>query len=474
MTAKITDKLKRNFLENIYREIVDNTDRYYVGIGRTEEWPNGDIAPDADNSQRGERLFRQSLQSTKRIADVSYVVTRYNWTSGTRYFSYDDATTRDDADRFYVLTDDNQVYICLQAGKNDQGLVVPSTTKPTGTGTKAFRTADNYVWKYMYTIGGERSRKFLTANYMPVEYIADSSGDPNLASLEQQQATIREAAVSGQILGIEVVSAGTGYTGTGFTSAPTVTIVGNGTGATARAFVNGAAITRIELDSDVTEARLFGSGYDYAGITITGGGGSGATARAIFGANDSGIGANPVIDLKATSIMFNTQPQLGEEGGDGRKDWPIIDADRTANAEYRTIGLIKNPLDGSGASLTADTGRVSGFFILSNVSDRQFFAQETLATGTGSPSGTATAIIDDVDSNRIHFHQTELTGFLPFDSTGGTLTPSNGSIASVNYSSAVFNVDVDRYSGEVFYIENRAAIERSAGQSEDIKIIVTL
>ena len=474
MTAKITDKLKRHFLEDIYREIVDNTDRYYVGVGRTEEWPNGDVAPDVDNSHRGERLFRQSWQSTKRIADVSYVVNRYNWTSGTRYYAYDDATTRDNADPFYVLTDDNQVYICLQASKNDQGLVIPSTTKPTGTGIKAFRTADNYVWKYMYTIGGESANKFLTANYMPVEYIADSSEDPELTSLEQQQAIIREAAVSGQILGIEVVSAGTSYTGTGFTSAPTVTIVGNGTGATARAFVNGAAITRIELDSDVTEARLFGSGYDYAGISITGGGGSGATARAIFGANDSGLGANPIIDLKATSIMFNTQPQLGEEGGDGREDWPIIDADRTANAEYRTIGLIKNPTDGSGVSLTADTGRVSGYFVLSSVSDKQYFSQETLATGTGSPSGTATAVIDDVDSDRIYFHQTESTGFLPFDSTGGILIPSNGSIASVNYSSAVLTLDVDRYSGEVIYIESRAAIERSAGKSEDIKIIVTL
>ena len=53
MTAKITDKLKRHFLEDIYREIVDNTDRYYVGVGGTEEWPNGDVAPDVDNSHRG-------------------------------------------------------------------------------------------------------------------------------------------------------------------------------------------------------------------------------------------------------------------------------------------------------------------------------------------------------------------------------------------------------------------------------------
>jgi len=478
MTAKITDQLKRKFLEDIYQEISTTSDRYYVGIGRTEEWGNGDVDPDVDNSVRGERLFRQSLQSIKSIADVSYVVTRHNWTSGTRYYNYDDATTRGDANAFYVKTEDNQVYICLQSGKNAQGQVEPSSVKPTGTSSNSFLTSDGYVWKYLYTISAEQARKFLSANFMPVEYISDSSNDPGLSALQAQQATIREAAVAGEILGVEVINGGTGFGAVGFGSgtpggsgtAPTVTITGDGTGATARAFVSGNTITRIELDSDLTKARTFGSGYSYADVSIVGDG-TNATARAVFVGDDSGLGANPVKNLKATSIMFNVVPDLGEEGADGWNDWPIISADRTDNAEYRQIGVIKNPTDPAGVGLTATAGRVSGYFELSLTSDNQYFASETLITGTGDPSGVATAVVDDVDSNRIYFHQTEETGFLPFASTG-SIIPDNGN--SYSYGSVETTVDVDRYSGEIFYIENRAAVERTDQQSEDIKIIVTL
>jgi hypothetical protein len=468
MVAKVTEKLKRNFLDDTLAEVTNATDYYYVGIARSNEWDDTDTPPDANNTQRGERQFRQAMQSVKLVADASYCVPRYNWTNGTTYFAFDDNTIRRTSSRFYVLTEDNQVYICLQSGKNADGSVRESNVKPSGTSTKAFRTNDGYVWKYLFTIGGTVSSNFLTANFMPVEYISDSSNSPNLTGVQANQATVREAAVKGQILGIDVTAGGTGFSGNGFSDSATITITGDGSGAAARAFISSGTITRIELDSISDGARTFGQNYTYADVTITGGGGSGATARAILSPQrDSGLGSNPVIDLKATSLIFNAKPNLNEEGADGVPDWPIVSADRST-AEYRQIGLLKNITDRDGTTLTADTGRVSGVFYMDTRAAGVAFKDTRTASETATG---AECIIDDVDSDRVYFHQTEETGFTPFSSTG-TLT--DGASISETFDSVDYSLDVDRYSGEVFYIENREKFVRSAGQSEDIKVIITL
>ena len=92
-------------------------------------------------------------------------------------------------------------------------------------------------------------------------------------------------------------------------------------------------------------------------------------------------------------------------------------------------------------------------------------------TSANEQNGTAECIIDDVDSDLVYFHQTEATGFTAFTASG-TLTDGN-SITEL-YDSVQYSVDVDRYSGDIFYIENRSAVFRSANQSEDIKIVITL
>lgn len=84
-----------------------------------------------------------------------------------------------------------------------------------------------------------------------------------------------QPAVPGQITGIRVTTPGSGYT-----SAPTVTISGGGgSGATATATTNdNGEVTSVALDES-------GSGYtSEPTVTISGGGGSGATAQVTFSA----------------------------------------------------------------------------------------------------------------------------------------------------------------------------------------------
>lgn len=458
MTAIVTNKLKKQLLDTVYDEITSASDRYYMAIGRSEAWDSAETVPTPTNSYRTVRNFRLSGQSIKQITDVSYVVPRHNWTSGTIYNAYDDDLSGVPSNSFYVITEDNQVYICLRQGKNAQGVVVTSTVKPSGTTTIPFITSDGYTWKFLFSLSGTDSTRFLSANFMPVSKIADSSGSPSLTSIQAQQATVQEASTLGQIINAVVTAGGSGYT-----SPPSVTIQGNGTGSSMTAFVSGGSVVKLELDSSLDSGLTMGYGYDYAGIVFSGGGGTGAAARAVIG-TDSGIGGNSIIDLRSTSLMFNSKPS-GTENGDF-----IV-----SNQDFRQIAILKRPLKYNDSDYTDDTGRLLRYLELTSVSDAGSFVRDVLITGQTSG---AKALIDDIDSDRLYAHQSEATGFASFLEgeviTGGGQTGSLTIAGEDADSDAFYNDDVHRFNNDILYIENRAPVERTSTQTEDIKAVITL
>lgn len=458
MSAIVTDKLKYQLLDTLYHDIVNATERYYIAIGRSEAWDSAETVPAPTNSIRSVRNFQLSAQSIKQITDVSFVIPRYNWVNGTVYQAWDDNLSGTPSNAYYVLTEDNQVYICLKQGKNALGIAVQSTEKPSSTASVPFKMADGYVWKFMYSLSGATSAKFLSANFMPVAKIEDSSGSPLLTATQSEQATIQEAATAGQILGISITDPGNGYT-----SAPTVTIYGNGQGSSAVATVSGGRVINVELDSSVDSALTFGSGYDFASVSITGGGGTGATARAII-SSDSGIGGNAISNTKSSSLMFNVKPS-GTENGDF-----IV-----SNQDFRQIAIMKRPLKYLDSDYTAASGRLLRYLLVTSVGDAETFSRDV--TLTGSTSG-AKAILDDIDSDRMYAHQTEDTGFLSFNEgetiTGGGQSATLKSAGFDADSDAFTNDDVHRFTNDILYIENRAPVERTLTQTEDIKAVITL
>ncbi len=64
---------------------------------------------------------------------------------------------------FYVVTDEYNVYKCLDNYNNSR-----SKVKPTGTALDPFTTSDGYVWKFMYNIPINLRNKFYTDEYIPV------------------------------------------------------------------------------------------------------------------------------------------------------------------------------------------------------------------------------------------------------------------------------------------------------------------
>lgn len=455
MTAIITERIKKLMIQNLFDDIADSANNYYIAIGRSEDWDSSDTAPTPLPTDREIRNFRLSAQSAKQVTDWSFVVPRYNWASNTTYFGYDDNTSGHPLNTYYVITDDNAVYICLRQGKTAAGATVPSIVKPTGIDPEPFITADGYVWKFLYTVGTTYANRFMSANYMPVRL--QEATDSDSLAVEIEQETIQNAAVPGQIGSIEVITGGSGYV-----SAPTITIRGNGTGARASATVSGGAVTRIQLaESDGTIVQ--GTNYDWAEILVSGGGGTGATGRVIIGPV-AGFGADPRDDLRATAIMFNTKPD-GTEGGTF-----------VVNNDFRQLALLKNPtLPDSDGLFTAASGNMLRKLRFATIGT-PFTADHTIQ---GATSG-ALAYVDKSDSDQVWFHQTETTGFKTFqegevvsETDGG----GTGTLVSAGFDAdtrADSDGDFDPFSGEILYIENRAAVQRSVGQVEDIKIIVQL
>ena len=436
MAAIITEPLKRQMLDHLYDEIntgfkarggtwanagyadSSNTAKYYVGVGKARQWNGADVASTPENSLKDERDLRFSLQAIKATTDVSFVIPRYNWTSGTTYSGYDDDQSGIGSNSFYVITEDNAVFICLRQGKSATGSANTSTEKPHSVGNpKPFKTSDGYVWKYLYTVSATRASKYLSANYLPVAHFDSSNMGSDIYAQEQVRFK-NDYTQAGRITDIVVTNGGTGYTST-----PTITIDGDGSGATATAVVSGNSVVKIELDSSADSCIKMGMNYDRVGITISGGSGSGALARAVL-ARDSGIGANPIKDLKSTSLMINAKP-AGAEGTDF-----IIDQD------FRQVALIKNPHVDSAAEAalyTGTTGGVNRYLSISAVSAISDMTAQSLKDKliTGSTSG-AKAWCDWFDSDasrilgnpaatgrggaRVYIHQNDSSGFKSFTS----------------------------------------------------------
>ena len=64
---------------------------------------------------------------------------------------------------FYVMTDEFNIYKCLDNNNN-----APSTAKPIGTQLEPIILSDGYIWKYMYNVPISLRNKFLTGDQIPV------------------------------------------------------------------------------------------------------------------------------------------------------------------------------------------------------------------------------------------------------------------------------------------------------------------
>ena len=476
----------------------------------------------------------QNLIGMKKIAsaDVAHIVPRHTWTSGTIYTAWDsdDSAIYDKA--FYIITSEYKVYKCTYSPET-QSLIEPThiNTDPTAESdtykwkymytvtvvdSEKFLTISYMPVRVEQTVstsvggnGGSLSTTVtLTAanEYIKVGMLVTGSGiiagdtvaaisgteltlstarevpdstdltfgrlgttDVNFANQTAQlnSADISLTAVAG-IERYEVTAAGSGYT-----SAPDVIVRGDGTNAIALATVSGGEITAISVSSagPGLEANK-GDGYTVADLligSVTSGGGTGGAARAVI-APPGGHGIDPVKELGAFYVAVNTQLS-GSEGGD-----------LTVGNDFRQISLIKKPQNfGTDVTATATTLRARKSLVLASGQSVSGFAVDQVIDG-GTSRAKAYLVEIDTTNKVLYYYQNSKTGYEPFvqgDAITGTL-PSGGSATLDQgsgtswYGQAVngYGPEVKMNSGQLLFLENRAPINRSSSQIEDIKLII--
>jgi len=391
----------------------------YLYIGGTSPFTDDFTPPTPTNSTANIEFipWRDSI-AAKRIqpTDVVHVIDRYNWATSTVYTQYDDLDTDLLDDNYYVLTDDFHVYKCLF--NNNGG---PSTVKPTGTSTSTFATADGYIWKYMYTISTSDALKFLTNDYMSV----------------RTSVPVRDSAISGAIDVIQVTSGGSGYT-----SAPTVEIDGDGTGATANCTLSGDEVSAITVTN-------IGSDYTFATVSFSGGDGNGAAGRVIIGPQN-GHGHNAIEELGGKFIMINV-----------RLDGTEANTISTAN-DFRKIGLIRDPFEFGTATRALATNYRQTYRYTVADANASFSLDETVTVGTN----TATVVEWDNTNKYLYVTKPLPKDFAASSSIVGSSSATTGTINEID------EPGLQPYSGDVLYIENRSPISRANDQIEDVKLVI--
>ena len=477
MAAIITEKFRLHNAKEFKQSATESGNAMYMFIGRPLSWTDDNNPPTPVDSLNDEYDAYANMVALKKVSstDVSHAIIRRDWTSGTTYDEYRHNYTSSNtatsgastlwASRFYVVTSDYNVYkvISNNGGAN-------STVMPTGTSTSIITTADGYKWKFMYSVSASEVIKFVTSDFIPVKTLgAKAAVDGDVGGLgtaasddNSAQWDVENGATDGTIEHARVTTGGSSYGSDGNYN---VAISGDGASGQLQVTVSSNAITAVTVNA-------VGSGYSVASIdntllqTATSSSGTGAVFDIIISPKN-GHGADPVEELGGNYVIANSRLEYAEGSGDFPTD-----------NDFRQIGLIVNPTDAGGNTLSTATTLSALNRITLNSGATMPVVDDTIANAASVTTGTATGKVVSIDATNRYIY------FLPsVDSVGNfnsftaadTIhvgSTSKGVISSGGVSGAY--PEVSRNSGDIVYLENRGAVARAADQIEDIKLIIEM
>lgn len=420
----------------------------YVFLGKPEPWedelsPPLPLQDQATLKQTFKDMFAAKLLTASNLAPV---VKRVDWTSGTVYAQYDDVMNATDFDStglligsFYVKNSFDQIFKCLDNNRGGpstvEPVIAPGTTNVTEVIGNQVLLADGYKWIYVTTIDKGLKQRFYDTNWMP---IAIGTNTPNPMTTQGL----------GSIDVITVKNGGNNYTN-GIGSTTKITITGDGQGAVAIANVSGNTIHNVVVTNP-------GNNYTYATVSVTDtvtGNGTGAILNPII-SPIGGHGYDPVSELLCRNIMLSIEFN-GTEGG----------ALSTSNVNFRQVGVIVNPLLSNGDIPTESIYNTSDIVTV-NYGTGEYQPGEQVFQGT-STNPTFTGVVSgfDASNNKLSVINTVGTYSIGQVIKGSQSTTSR---IMVNYQKSDFSVG----SGYLYYYENRTPVTRTAGDNQQIRLVL--
>jgi len=523
MSAIITDQFRILNSDTFISSVGSTNFCYYSFIGLTNSsdydpnWDNSPLAP-IDSFNYSNDIWDTIVGLTKiNSDDVRKVIRKIKWTSGTTYDMYKNDISRDRpttsnksslySSNYYVLNANYRVYICLNNGvnpENPEGR--PSLDEPNFTDLEPRPAGDSgggYIWKYLYTINPNDIVKFETANYIPV---------PSDWKTNSQYAAVREnAATSGQLKMITISNRGSGLGNLPQTYSD-IDIVGDGTGGKATVVVGE------DFTVESVEVTSGGSGYTFGSLDLSSGGllVDSSSTSPVFNViipPSGGHGSDIYRELGAFSVLLYSRIENDDQNPN------FITGNKVAR-----IGIVKNPRKPGSEDLLSDN-KISGTKALKlkgvlNSSDFQntTFTQNSQITQTIGTGKTAVGRVISYDNNTgvlKYWQDRALAGFNTASLIQSTQTPEYGynaysftstpevggsieilggtktlgidtefsGLTTVINNTTTYNLgqefdfglsdpEVEKYSGDIIYVDNRPSITRSANQKEDIKVIL--
>ena len=499
---------------NNFYTFLAHPDPQFTGVANygTINWNT--TPPDPRDSFQQESVYWDSMLFLKKVqqSDVTRVIPRIDWKAGTTYEMYRGSYDGDDlspisgsttlyGSNFYVMNSEFRVYVCINNGANPNSNGEKSLYEPKFIDEQTPQAAgdDGYLWKYMFTISPSDIVKFATAKYIP---LPKTWGDNTTA-------IIKSAAVPGKLETIVIKNFGNNYAvdGNNDKTISDISIDGDGTGALCEVGLNGGKISSVTVTnggSGYTWARLRFE-KDRSGTVETGGGqgtgsvtaGSGAEFEVIV-PPPGGHGADVYKELGGYRVMVYSKY---ENNVDDKADY-------ITDNSFSRVGIVRNPLRyDSTELLNSTTATALGALKLTGVGvSEAIFTNNTKITQTVGLGQTAVAHVASWDKNTsvLKYYQPvgystlsaysyDLHEFISSDESSATIeggSISNALKTDVDFSSDAITInnkvvnlgqsftggvappDVKKYSGEIIYIDNRAAITRSDSQKEEVKIVV--
>jgi hypothetical protein len=440
----ITHNFKTNLaLSMYYSPLILGT--VYCFLARAEPWPSEDYPPIPTEDTASIKYLLNNVFVVKKLNanDISPVLQRVDWTSGTTYDYYNDNynlfiqnDNGSNAYNFYIKNQYDQVFKCLWNNNGQPSTVEPFFEPGSYNTYNIYTGSDGYKWKYMYTIDIGNKVKFMDTDWMPVPI---GTNVPN---------PVTSVYGKGSIDAINIISGGSNY------SAPIVVKVdGDGTGLVASAKVTDGKITDVTITNP-------GKNYTYANVTITS---ANTTNLAIAISPTSPIGGHgfdPVSELGCSHVMFTSEFN-GNEGG-------VIPTD----IDYHQLGLVFSP------TTLADAPNYANGSIYSTTTDIVvspgrgiYIPDEIVFQGTG-----ATPTLDSAYfSGRVLSFNTSTNTIKVLNIKGTPITnqtiygySSTAQRTFLSYTSPSFQT----LSGYVIAIVNRSPIQRSSDGVEQFKYVV--
>ena len=515
MAAIITDQLRILNTKDFVASVASTTNSFYTWIGLPNatqvdsDWNT--TPPDPRDSFNQENEYWDTMIALKKVdtTDIKQVVKKNTWASGITYDMYRNDIKAENpskpsnaitlyAANYFVVNEDYKVYICLQNGtdpNNPEGKA--SLDQPTFTDLEpraAGSSGDGYVWKYLYTIKPGDIVKFDSTNFMPV---------PADWATNSTDAAVRDnASTSGQLKIVTITNRGVGL-GTANQTYTKVPINGDGQGAEATVVINSSS--KVE---SVTVSKG-GSNYSFGTLDLAEGGVPTGTSPAAFNViipPQGGHGADIYRELGAKNALVYARIENDAEN-----------PDFITGQEFARVGIVQNP-EAYNSTENLELDKASAVYALrltgAGASTATFTADSfvTQTIGVGSTAVGRVISYDQTTSVLKYWQDRSTAGFNTngsantdptygfqmdrftaniksggsFSITGGSETLSistsfTGLSTVINsrtyylgqsFTAGVANPEVNKYSGDIIYVDNRPSITRSTNQKEDIKVIL--